>query len=94
MNNIYKKITVTSVYKLKKGGVVINYKDRTGMVTTLATKPTRETDLHAIAIWAIKDFIKYNTGSSRHITVKFVNEPNAEEDSTITYFETCYGWDL
>lgn len=88
------KIIVNKAYKTSKNNVVILIREKTGFVTTLISLPVEGEINKAVLLSIIKDFRFCMTGKFRHTELKFINEPDAEDDSCITYFETCYGWDL
>jgi hypothetical protein len=88
------KVIINKAYKTKKGNVVILIREKSGFVTTLISKPILQEISKELLLNIIKDFRFCMTGKFRHTEIKFIDDINAENDSCITYFETCYGWDL
>lgn len=87
------KIIITDFYKTKKNNVVINFRDnKLGCIVQLISKPINNNINKAVLLNIIKDFRFCTTGKFRHTELKF--EIDKSEESCITYFETCYGWDL
>jgi len=86
------KIIITNFYKTKNGNVVILFRDRMGCTVQLISKPISNNLTKEVLLNIIKDFRFCITGKYRHTELRFAID--REEESEITYFETCYGWDL
>ena len=82
------EILIHKFYKTKNNRIHVIVRDLGFFATQLVSKPTKEKAIEAVAIKLVQDFYQ-----EEDLTIKFVNDPSCEEDISITYYETCYGWE-
>lgn len=82
------EVIINKFYKTKNGRIVVIVRDLGCFATRLMTKTTKDNATEAVAIEIVKDFYQ-----EEDLDIKFVNDPECEEDVSITYYETCYGWE-
>lgn len=82
------QVLIHKFYKNKNGNIIIIVRDLGFFATRLIAKPRKQKLIEALAIDIVKDFYE-----EEDLTIKFVDDPDAEEEVSITYYETCYGWE-
>lgn len=84
------QVLIHKFYKSKNGNIVIIVRDLGCFATRLITKPKKQQLSEALAIDIVKSYYE----EEEYLDIKFVDDPDCMEDISITYYETCYGWDL
>ena len=82
------EVIINKFYKTKNNRIVVIVRDLGCFATRLMSKPTKAKAIEAVAIDIVKDFYQ-----EEDLIIKFMDDPEAEEDISITYYETCYGWE-
>lgn len=82
------QVLINKFYKTKNNRIVVIVRDLGCFATRLMSKPTKAKAVEAVAIELVKDYYQ-----EEDLDIKFVDDPDCEEDISITYYETCYGWE-
>ena len=82
------QVLIHKFYKSKNGNYIVIVRDPGFFATKLVAKPRKYKLIEAVAISIVQDFYK-----EENLDIKFVDDPDAEEEVSITYYETCYGWE-
>lgn len=83
------EVLIHKYYKNKNGNIIIIVRDLGCFATKLVAKATNELTKENV-LEIVKDFYILNKDE---INFKFIEDPECEEDVSITYYETCYGWE-
>ena len=83
------QVLINKFYKNKNNNIIVIARDLGCFAFRLISKPTKAKAIEEVAIEIVKDFYE-----EEDLTIKFVDDPDCMEDISITYYETCYGWDL
>ena len=83
------EVLIHKYFKNKNNNIVVIVRDLGFFTTRLISKPTKAIASEAIALEIVKDFYQ-----EEDLTIKFVDDPDAMDEISLTYYETCYGWDL
>lgn len=81
------QILIHKFYKSKNGNIIVIVRDLGCFATRLIAKPRKGKLIEAVVISIVQDFYEEN------LDIKFVDDPDAEQEVSITYYETCYGWE-
>lgn len=84
------EVLIHKYFKNKNNNIVVIVRDLGCFATKLVSKPTNEKLTKDLVLEIVKD---YYALSSDPINIKFVKDPDCMEDISITYYETCYGWE-
>ena len=82
------EVLIHKYFKNKNNNIVVIVRDLGFFTTRLVSKPTKAIASETIAIEIVKDFYQ-----EEDLDIKFVDDPDAEEEVSISYYETCYGWE-
>lgn len=82
------QVLINKFYKSKNGNIVVIVRDLGCFATRLIAKPRKQKLIEALAIDIVKDYYQ-----EENLDIKFVDDPDCMEDISITYYETCYGWE-
>lgn len=83
-------VLIHKYYKTKNNNIVVIVRDLGFFATKLVSKPTKDKLTKDLIIEIVKDFYIL---SKDEINIKFIKDPDCEQDVSITYYETCYGWE-
>ena len=83
------KVLINKFYKTKNNNIIVIVRDLGCFATKLVSKPTVAKVTEEVVIEIVKDFYDM----AEDINIKFVDDPDAIEDVSIAYYETCYGWE-
>ena len=84
------KVLINKFYKTKNNNIIVIVRDLGCFATKLVSKPTVAKVTEEVVIEIVKDFYDIE---GDNIDIKFVDDPDAIEDVSIAYYETCYGWE-
>lgn len=82
------EILIHKFYKTKNNNIVVIIRYPGFCATRLIAKPRKHKLIEAVAIAIVQDFLERND-----FDIKFVDDPDCEEDVASIYYETCYGWE-
>lgn len=83
-------VLIHKYYKNKNGNVIVIVRDLGFFATKLISKPTKDKVDKETVLEIVKDFYIL---SKDEINIKFIEDPECEQEVSITYYETCYGWE-
>lgn len=81
------QVLINKFYKTKNGNIIVIVRDLGCFATRLVTKPRKEVNKEII-IEIVKDYYE-----GEDINISFVDDPDCMDDISISYYETCYGWE-
>ena len=82
------EVIINKFYKTKNNRIIVIVRDLGFFATRLISKPTKDRAIEAVAISLVQDFYE-----EENLNIKFVEDPDCENEISITYYETCYGWE-
>lgn len=84
------EVLIHKFYKNRNGNIVVIVRDLGFFTTKLVSKPVKEKLTKDLVLEIVKD---YYILSRDEINFKFIEDPECEEEVSIVYYETCYGWE-
>lgn len=84
------EVLIHKFYKNRNGNIVVIVRDLGFFTTKLVSKPVKEKLTKDLVLEIVKDYYILNKDE---IDFKFIEDPECEEEVSITYYETCYGWE-
>lgn len=82
------QVLIHKFYKSQSGNYIVIVRDLGFFATRLVAKPRKHKLIEAVAISIVQDFYQ-----EENLDIKFVDDPDCEQEVSITYYETCYGWE-
>lgn len=82
------EVIINKFYKTENGRIVVIVRDLGCFATRLMTKTTKDNATKEVVIEIVKDFYQ-----EENLDIKFIDDPDCLEDVSISYYETCYGWE-
>lgn len=82
------QVLIHKFYKSKNGNYIVIVRDLGFFTTRLIAKPRKGKLTEAVAISIVQDYYQ-----EEDLDIKFVDDPDAIDEISLTYYETCYGWE-